>query len=101
MVCVTAATCLYMVNVQRRTLAPNVAPRRRWLAVGGDVEIVPCRRAWVDATGYNPILLDSIPADLYYSDLDGTWDAAFFRTMGDPLIAQSMAAGMLAGAAFD
>ncbi len=33
--------------------------------------------------------------------MDGTWDAAFFRTMGDPLIAQSMAAGMLAGAVLD
>jgi hypothetical protein len=52
--------------------------------LGGDVEIVPCRRAWVDATGYNPILLDSIPADLYYSDLDGTWDADSDGLYGEP-----------------
>jgi len=52
--------------------------------LGGDVEIVPCRRAWVDATGYNPILLDSIPADLYYSDLDGTWDANGNGLFGEP-----------------
>ncbi|MBN2465580.1 hypothetical protein JXD38_08170, partial [candidate division WOR-3 bacterium] len=54
------------------------------ILLGGDVEIVPCRRAWVDATGYNPILLDSIPADLYYADLDGTWDADSDGLYGEP-----------------
>ncbi len=52
--------------------------------LGGDVEIVPCRRPWVDATEYHPILLDSIPADLYYSDLDGTWDADSDGLYGEP-----------------
>ncbi len=52
--------------------------------LGGDVEIVPCRRAWVDATEYHPILLDSIPADLYYADLDGTWDADSDGLYGEP-----------------
>jgi hypothetical protein len=52
--------------------------------LGGDVEVVPCRRAWVDATEYHPILLDSIPADLYYSDLDGDWNADDDGLFGEP-----------------
>lgn len=52
--------------------------------LGGDVEVVPCRRAFVDATRYIPQLLDSIPADLYYSDLDGDWDADCDGLFGEP-----------------
>jgi hypothetical protein len=52
--------------------------------LGGDVENIPCRRPWVDATPYNPILLDSIPADLYYADLDGDWDFDGDGLFGEP-----------------
>ncbi len=38
--------------------------------LGGDVEVVPCRRAY----GYVNGQTEYIPCDLYYSDLDGTWD---------------------------
>jgi len=52
--------------------------------LGGDVEIVPCRRAFVDATEFDPLLLDTIPADLYYSDLDGDWDKDGDGLFGEP-----------------
>ncbi len=42
-----------------------------WVLLGGDVEVVPCRKAWVSAGGY----ADTLPCDQYYSDLDGSWDA--------------------------
>ncbi len=38
-----------------------------WVLLGGDVNIVPVRPAYV-ASSY-------IPTDMYYSDLDGDWDA--------------------------
>jgi hypothetical protein len=44
--------------------------------LGGDTEDIPCRTAWaMDCqAGMSPDE-DDIPADLYYADLDGTWDA--------------------------
>ncbi len=42
-----------------------------WVLLGGDTDIVPHRSAWV-ATHEEA---DSIPCDLYFSDLDGNWDA--------------------------
>ncbi len=42
-----------------------------WVLIGGDTDIVPARKAYVYAEGYT----DYAPSDLYYSDLDGTWDA--------------------------
>jgi hypothetical protein len=52
--------------------------------LGGDVEIVPCRRAFVDARRYIPQLLDTIPADLYFADLDGDWDRDGDSLFGEP-----------------
>lgn len=43
----------------------------KWVLLGGDTEIVPHRMAWVDTREE----ADSIPCDLYYSDLEGNWDA--------------------------
>jgi hypothetical protein len=43
----------------------------KWVLLGGDTDILPHRSAWV-ATCQEA---DSIPCDLYYSDLDGDWDA--------------------------
>jgi len=48
----------------------------QWVLLGGDVESVPSRGAYgyvLSNTG--PIEDRNIPCDLYYSDLDGTWDA--------------------------
>jgi hypothetical protein len=43
----------------------------KWVLLGGDTDIVPHRLVWVD-TGEEA---DWIPCDLYYSDLEGNWDA--------------------------
>ncbi len=47
----------------------------KWVLLGGDVEIVPARIAFAmcSEAGYMPDE-DSLHADLYYADLDGTWD---------------------------
>ncbi len=47
-----------------------------WVLLGGDTNIIPARIAYAMTceAGYQPEDEDSIPCDLYYSDLDGTWD---------------------------
>ncbi len=50
--------------------------------LGGDADIVPCRKAY----GYVNEEEDLLPCDLYYSDLDGDWDAnanSVFGEVGD------------------
>jgi hypothetical protein len=44
-----------------------------WVLLGGDVDYLPHRLAW--AFHYSGGWKDDIPADLYYSDLDGNWNA--------------------------
>ncbi len=39
-----------------------------WVLLGGDTEVVPARDA------YDFFYEQGIPSDLYYADLDGTWD---------------------------
>ncbi|HID20700.1 MAG TPA: hypothetical protein EYP28_07205, partial [Methanophagales archaeon] len=50
-----------------------------WILLGGDTDIIPCRGAYGNVSGTvasGDYWEDySIPADLYYSDLDGNWDA--------------------------
>lgn len=48
----------------------------RWVLLGGDVELIPVRKAFALACSarIHP-REDSLPCDYYYSDLDGTWDA--------------------------
>ena len=47
-----------------------------WILLGGDVEIVPYRGCHVKVyTGDDWVTDSNIPCDLYYSDLDGDWDA--------------------------
>jgi len=41
----------------------------KYAILAGDVQHVPCRTGYLPYTPYN------VPADLYFSDLDGTWDA--------------------------
>jgi hypothetical protein len=45
----------------------------QWVLLGGDIEVVPCRDAFAFAYGSDDD--QNIPADLYYSDLDGNWNA--------------------------
>jgi hypothetical protein len=47
----------------------------KWVLLGGDVNIVPVRYAYAMACSANIAPReDSLPCDLYYSDLDGDWD---------------------------
>ncbi len=41
----------------------------KYVILAGDVQHVPCRYGYLPYSPYN------VPADLYFSDLDGTWDA--------------------------
>ncbi len=45
-----------------------------WVLLGGDTQVVPCRHAVVKAYFDGYIYDETGPCDLYYSDLDGTWD---------------------------
>jgi hypothetical protein len=42
-----------------------------WALLGGDVDVVPARIAFAMDCGYPG---NDLPCDLYYSDLDGSWD---------------------------
>ncbi|MCK4353476.1 carboxypeptidase regulatory-like domain-containing protein [candidate division WOR-3 bacterium] len=44
-----------------------------WILLGGDTDVLPERKTWCMSAGGG--WLDTIPSDLYYSDLDGSWDA--------------------------
>jgi len=48
----------------------------QWVLLGGDTYIIPSRIAFAMAceAGFQPSNEDSIPADLYYADLDGDWN---------------------------
>ena len=47
-----------------------------FLLLGGDTDLVPFRKAWAMecGAGFHP-REDSLPCDLYFADLGGTWDA--------------------------
>ncbi|MCK5116608.1 MAG: T9SS type A sorting domain-containing protein [Candidatus Aegiribacteria sp.] len=46
-----------------------------FLLLGGDTDAVPFRYAYAMTCEYGLPREDSLPCDLYFSDLDGTWDA--------------------------
>jgi len=48
----------------------------KWILLGGDTDIIPCRRLFAMASeaGFRPDDEDSIPADIYYADLQGNYD---------------------------
>lgn len=45
-----------------------------WVLLGGDVNIVPDRKAFAMDCEYGPYSHNFIPCDLYYTDLDGSWN---------------------------
>jgi hypothetical protein len=55
-----------------------------WVLLGGDTNLVPARIVWAmdSEAGYYPDEND-IRCDLYFSDLDGTWDANGNHTYGE------------------
>lgn len=52
-----------------------------WVLLGGDTDVVPWRGAYGMVNGEQP--LTDIPADLYYSCLNGTWDADDDKIYGE------------------
>ncbi len=44
-----------------------------WILLGGDTNVVPHRMAYIFDAGLEPAY-DTVLCDLYYSDLDSTWD---------------------------
>lgn len=54
----------------------------QWVLLGGDTAVVPYRAAYAldSHAGFEPDE-DRIPCDLYYADLDGTWNSG-----GDPAV---------------
>ncbi|NIO02233.1 MAG: T9SS type A sorting domain-containing protein [Candidatus Latescibacteria bacterium] len=46
-----------------------------WILLGGDTPVVPARRAYAMDCETGPSTHNEIPCDLYYSDLDGNWNA--------------------------
>jgi hypothetical protein len=51
-----------------------------WVLLGGDTQIIPCRFAKIELESYP----EDIPSDLYYSDLDGSWDYDGDSFYGEP-----------------
>ncbi len=54
-----------------------------WVLLGGDVNIIPERRAWAMDCEVGQFNYNFIPCDLYYSDLDGDWNANGNDTYGE------------------
>ena len=54
----------------------------RYVLLGGDIDTVPVRYAYVNPTGLDPN--SSIPCDLYYSCLDGSWNSDGDNRWGEP-----------------
>ncbi len=56
-----------------------------FLLLGGDTNLVPLRFAYAMTCegGFYPGREDSLPCDLYFSDLDGTWDANLNDIFGE------------------
>ena len=54
----------------------------QYVLLGGDIDTVPVRYAYVNPTGLDPN--SSIPCDLYYSCLDGSWNSDGDNRWGEP-----------------
>ncbi len=54
-----------------------------FVAIAGDEGPMPARVAYAMTSGHGAVGEDSIRADLYFSDLDGTWDADNDGTFGE------------------
>jgi len=58
----------------------------RYVLLGGDAEVVPLRKTCPGKVSGHPAWNDTIPCDMYFSCLDGDWDAngnSVFGQMGD------------------
>jgi parallel beta-helix repeat protein len=63
--------------------------KTEYVLLGGDVEIIPVRKFYVNLSGWEAGLLfdrriqSRIPSDLYYGNLDGTWNKDFDDKFGE------------------
>ncbi len=55
-----------------------------YVLLGGDADVVPVRMTFSGRTAGGQPEYDTIPCDLYYSDLDRTWDANGNNVFGEP-----------------
>jgi len=56
----------------------------QYILLGGDINIVPYRKTFSGVVSGYPAWYDTIPCDLYYTDLDGDWDGNNNGTYGEP-----------------
>lgn len=54
-----------------------------WILLGGDTFVIPDRKAWAMDCEFGDPSDNFIPCDLYYSDLDGDWNADGNSTYGE------------------
>ncbi len=54
-----------------------------YVLLGGDTDVLPYRKAFAVNSEPTPQEGDTIPTDLYFSDLDGTWDANGNNVFGE------------------
>lgn len=63
--------------------------KTQYVLLGGDVELIPVKRLYVNISGWDAGLLFNrnieawIPSDLYYGALDGTWNKDFDENFGE------------------
>lgn len=56
----------------------------KWVLLGGDTPMVPHREFWCSADVFGEYYTDGlVAADLYFADLDGTWDDNHNGTWGE------------------
>lgn len=65
-----------------KTLADS---NTKYVLLGGDVDFIPCRFCYAMTCSANiyPGREDTMPCDLYYADLQGTWDMDNDRSYGE------------------
>ena len=62
-----------------------VQPKLQWVLLGGDTPHVPHREFWSEADVFGYYHTSGVLAsDLYFADLDGTWDGDGDGTWGEP-----------------
>ena len=62
------------------------AAHREWgvnyVLIGGDEELIPSRKVYVSYSSYT----DNLPADIYYTCLDGDWDSDLDGVYGEAIV---------------
>ncbi|MCX6650448.1 MAG: PKD domain-containing protein [Methanomassiliicoccales archaeon] len=63
-----------------------IAAHQEWgvsyVLIGGDEEVIPSRKVWVSYSTYS----DELPADIYFTCLDGDWDSDLDGVYGESYV---------------